>query len=132
MIAGQAKLARIVNRRYWHSSDSVNRIAESLDLSKGALYDLIQPVPAQGACPDCGASLSFANRTTRDRGLAECVDCSLSPGSGDEAPSAAPRPHPGLVPASRPSRAWHGPALAGSLLLGIAAGLLIARFIRRK
>ncbi len=133
MIAGQAELAKIVNRLYWNSSESVNQIVDSLDLSKGALYGLIEPAATEGTCADCGSRLSFANRTARDRGLAECLDCSLQPGpDGEEVPPPALRPDSTLAPVPPPRRKWGGRALAGSLLLGVVAGLLIVRFVRRR
>ncbi len=132
MTVGPTELARVVNRMYWDSDESVNRIAEQLDLSKGALYGLIQPAPADGTCPDCGSPLSFGNRTARDRGLAECVACALVGEPTDRVPSTALAAHnPGPAPIREP-RVWSGRALAGSLLLGVVAGVLIARVLRRR
>ena len=130
MIVGPAELAKVVNRLYWDSDESVNRIAESLELSKGALYGLIEPIAASGACPDCASPLSFTNRTARDRGLAECTTCSLADEPDDRLlPPAAPdSPHPTGV---RAPRRWSGRALVGSLLLGVVAGVLIVRLVRR-
>lgn len=132
MIAGQAELAKIVNRLYWGSSESVNQIAESLDLSKGALYGLIEPAPAEGACPDCASRLSFTNRTARDRGLAECVRCATQPGPGGETPLPARNADLRIPQIPPPRRRLNGRVLAGSLLLGAVAGLLIVRYIRRR
>src|SRR5690606_33629189 len=42
------------NELYWGSNRSVNQIAEDLDLSKGALYGMIRPLPAAMGCPACG------------------------------------------------------------------------------
>jgi predicted DNA-binding protein YlxM (UPF0122 family) len=42
------------NELYWGSDRSVNQIADELDLSKGALYGMIRPLPAALACPECG------------------------------------------------------------------------------
>ena len=113
MIAERARLAKNVNHLYWESSESVNRIADRLDLSKGALYDLIEPAPAGGACPDCDAPLSFTNRTARDRGVAECVACPLQSPAAEDAALPVPRPGMAPAPADPGSRRWSGRALAG-------------------
>ena len=132
MTVGPTELAKVVNRMYWDSDESVNRIAERLDLSKGALYGMIAPAPAEGTCPDCGASLSFGNRTARERGIAECVACALVGEPTDRVPSAARAPHiPEPAPLREP-RVWSGRALAGSLVLGVVAGVLISRLLRRR
>lgn len=127
-----SELAKVVNRMYWDSDDSVNRIAERLDLSKGALYGLIEPAPTDGTCPDCGSSLSFGNRTARDRGLAECIACALVRKRANRVPSttlAAHSPEPARI---REPRVWSGRALAGSLLVGVVTGVLIARMLRHR
>jgi uncharacterized Zn finger protein (UPF0148 family) len=63
------------NRLYWESDLSVAAIAERLDTSRRALYDLVEPFPAGAACALCGGAMRFANRTARDRGEAVCADC---------------------------------------------------------
>ena len=132
MTVGQAELAKRVNRMYWDSDESVNRIAERLDLSKGALYGMIEPAPADSTCPDCTSPLSFGNRTARDRGLAECVPCSVVGEPTDRVPSPAlVARHPELAAIHEPRR-WSGRALAGSLLLGVVAGVLIVSLLRRR
>ena len=132
MTVGPTELAKVVNRMYWDSDESVNRIAERLDLSKGALYGMIEPAPADGTCLDCGSSLSFGNRTARDRGLAECAVCALVGDPTDQAASTALAAHiPEPAPIREP-RVWSGRALAGSLVLGVVAGVLISRLLRRR
>jgi hypothetical protein len=132
MTVGQAELAKRVNRMYWESDESVNRIAEQLDLSKGALYGMIAPAPADGACPDCASPLSFGNRTARDRGLAECVTCSLGDEPADRVPSRALAAHDPELAAIHEPRRWSGRTVAGSLLLGVVAGVLIVSLLRRR
>ena len=132
MTVGPTELARVVNRMYWDSDESVNRIAEQLDLSKGALYGMIEPAPADRTCPDCTSPLSFGNRTARDRGLAECVPCSVVGEPADRVPSTALARHTPEPAPIREPRVWSGRALAGSLLLGVVAGVLIARILRRR
>ncbi len=69
------KLADQANELYWRSGQSVNQIAESMDLSKGGLYALIRPLRAGGACPECGDELVFPNRTAEQRAMGSCVGC---------------------------------------------------------
>ena len=63
------------NELYWGSDQSVNQIAEDLDLSKGALYEMIRPLPAGVACPLCGVEVVHSNRTARERGRVDCPAC---------------------------------------------------------
>jgi len=76
------------NRLYWESDLPVAAIAERLDTSRRSLYELIEPCPAPGACPACGGSLGYANRTARDRGMTVCAAC----GAEVEAAEATERP----------------------------------------
>ena len=48
------KLADQANELYWRSEQSVNQIAEAMDLSKSGLYALVRPLPAGRTCPECG------------------------------------------------------------------------------
>ena len=132
MTVEPTELARVVNRMYWDSNESVNRIAQQLDLSKGALYGMIAPAPADGTCLNCGSRLSFGNRTARERGLAECVACARNDEPMDHVPSPVPAPHAPEVAAIREPRRWSGRALAGSLLLGVVAGVFISRLLRSR
>lgn len=132
MTVPPTELAKVVNRMYWDSDESVNRIADRLDLSKGALYGMIEPAPADGTCPDCGSSLSFGNRTARDRGLAECAECGFVGEPTDQAASTALAAHTPEPAPIREPRVWSGRALAGSLVLGVVAGVLISRLLRRR
>lgn len=86
------------NELYWQSDQSVNQIAEELDLSKGALYGIIRPDPSGLGCPLCGAEVGYANRTAKERGNLECGTCAWD-GSADETTSYVERADPG--PASR-------------------------------
>jgi predicted RNA-binding Zn-ribbon protein involved in translation (DUF1610 family) len=69
------KLADQANELYWRSGQSVNQIAETMDLSKSGLYTLIRPLPAKRACPECGEGLVFLNRTTEQKTIASCPEC---------------------------------------------------------
>ncbi|MYG37282.1 MAG: hypothetical protein F4205_17560, partial [Gemmatimonadetes bacterium] len=64
------------NELYWHSEESVNQLARELDLSKGMLYEILAPLPADAGCPSCDdGELSYPNRTARDRGFVSCATC---------------------------------------------------------
>jgi hypothetical protein len=78
------------NRMYWGSDVSVNQIAEQLDLSKGALYEMIRPLPAAVACPDCGVEAVHPNRTALERGLVACLSCGWEGDHLDAAPFSIP------------------------------------------
>ncbi len=78
------------NRLYWESDASVNDIASRLDLSKGALYQLIEPLAAEVPCPDCGATLEYPNRTALERGLMQCSTCGRENVRAEEAPPERP------------------------------------------
>ncbi|MEQ1855120.1 MAG: hypothetical protein ABL963_01555 [Longimicrobiales bacterium] len=136
------------NELYWGSGMSVNQIAETLDLSKGALYELIRPLSAAVACPDCGAEAVHPNRTAKEKGLIACPECGWGGDEGAAAPStglrkarAATAPRAAAVPASAssvPAHAGEVPAvrgrsaLAAGLLIGAAAGLAWFLWSRRK
>lgn len=64
-----------LNRRYWESDASVSQIADALDISRRALYDGIEPLPAGVSCPACGGMLGFRNRTAAENQEVECTDC---------------------------------------------------------
>ena len=84
------KLADQANELYWRSGQSVNEIAETMDLSKSGLYALIRPLPAKRACPECGEGLVFSNRTTEQKTIASCPECGYE-GEATE-PGSEPRP----------------------------------------
>ena len=146
-----AEVVARANKLYWHSDESVNALARELDLSKGALYEIIAPLPAGLPCPDKDGELSYPNRTARDRGFVTCPEC----GFEDEedrvrirmeieeersaavppAPLVAPDPAPHgalpLLPDPPPSRKLET-LLAASALLGLAAGLFLGGVFRRR
>ena len=147
------KLADRANELYWRSKQSVNQIAEAMDLSKSGLYALIRPLPAGGGCPECGEGLVFPNRTTNNKAIASCPGCEYvgdvpAPGSEVAPPKrrAARRRTAGAHPEgkagsdlqsepdgsalrkSRGGRSWKSNrVLWGSVLLGIAAGWYVTR-----
>ena len=147
------KLADRATDLYWDSPQSVNQIAETMDLSKSGLYALIRPLPAERACPECGEGLVFPNRTAKQKGIGSCLGCEYldgaQPASKGTAPDAARRSvdtggsGAGVDPAEtgtdleptgpsevqRPERRTlpSSRVLWGVVLLGLAAGLYATR-----
>ena len=148
------KLADQANELYWRSGQSVNQIAEAMDLSKSGLYELIRPLPAERACPECGEGLVFPNRTTEHKAIASCLECEYvdeASGPGSKArpprkrairpstPATRPNGEPGIdleagrvgtaaSPKTSDGRSWKtNRVLWGSVLLGVAAGLYVTR-----
>ena len=76
------------NNLYWDSDLSVNQIAEKMDLSKGRLYEMIQPATTGLLCPLCGGDADFPNRTAKEKSRVRCPDCGFE-GSVTEAISEA-------------------------------------------
>ncbi|MGD2070980.1 MAG: hypothetical protein PVI57_20090 [Gemmatimonadota bacterium] len=134
------------NELYWHSDDSVSRIADELDVSKGSLYNLIDPLPAGLPCPRCSAEMEYPNRTARDQGFLTCPGCDLEEDEElvrEEWREAARRTGDGTV-VVRPGsgdgarRVWGDSVeisrkrlVVGAALLGAAAGLALALWARR-
>lgn len=132
-----AKVTARANELYWSSDRSVNQIADDLDLSKGALYTIIEPLHAGLRCPRCSSSVVYPNRTAKDRGLVDCSDCEWD-GRRDEAtaigddevgddPAVADRPSPIRLQTAVGTR-----AVVGGALLGAAAGLALVLWARRR
>lgn len=89
------------NRLYWETESSVGDIAENLGLSRRALYELLDPVAADGPCPGCGEPLLFANRLARAAGDAICRGCGTS--RHVVLPSRPPEARQEATPASAPT-----------------------------
>lgn len=133
------EVAARANELYWDSDESVNQIAEDLELSKGALYSVIQPLPTGLACPDCGEELLYPNRTARERGMVGCPACGFE-GEEEEASDG-----PGVAASSSVGdaletgmAAWdemdgvRKRTIIGGALLGAAAGLALVFWTRGK
>lgn len=129
-------LARKVSDRYWATDESVNGIAEALSISKGRLYELIRPLAVEGSCPACGGGPPVhPNRTARDRGQVECPYCDwegeLDELAADPPTESAGRPAPSVVELNGPDGLrWDRPEVLGGVLVGLAAGLLLSRWLR--
>lgn len=130
------------NELYWRSDQSVNQIADALELSKGVLYGLIRPQPVGLPCPDCAEELVYPNRTAKERRTVACAQCGWEGGEGDAAVPGADQSvvlpafdHddeddvtvPALCLSSRRQR-----TILGGALLGAAAGLALVIWARRR
>jgi len=152
----QDTLYEEANRLYWESDQSVNQIGETLELSKGVLYGLIAALPSGFPCPQCGDEMVFPNRTAREKGFLACPECGMEE---EEASVQAFWEEQGEYPvrtatagtqalSARPGSAFQrafssgkakvtglspkGRAIAGTALLGIAAGLVLGAYFRRR
>jgi hypothetical protein len=122
------------NELYWGSERSVNQLADDLDLSKGALYGLIHPLPAGLGCPVCGSEVVYSNRTAKERGRLDCPTCDWE-GAADEAAGETfgeeTTAVTGPLSRSRDSGDRYR-TIAGGALLGAAAGLALVFWARRR
>ncbi|MBT8489343.1 MAG: hypothetical protein HKN72_04620 [Gemmatimonadetes bacterium] len=146
------------NDLYWGSDTSVNQIADDLELSKGALYGIIEPETSGLGCPLCGDEVVFSNRTAKDKGMLDCPTCDWD-GSPDETVDVVPSTPPASsngAPTSRQERAAdpdtdadesaYAPerlppkpimrpsttTVAGGALIGAAVGLALVMWARRR
>ncbi|MCY3548516.1 MAG: hypothetical protein OXH51_01870 [Gemmatimonadetes bacterium] len=132
------------NDRYWNSDAGVNQLARDLELSKGTLYEIIAPLPADVPCPQCDGELAFTNRTARERGFVSCPACGLEDDRERvlarleevahdptivEPPTA---PDPAVTdPPAAPGRSLET-LLVVTALAGVAAGLILGGLLRRR
>lgn len=117
------------NRLYWDSDASVNDIADTLDVSKGALYGMVRPRAAGIDCPECGDQMEYPNRTARDKGFLHCPTCGLE--EEEEVVLGADAVATGAEGLAADERAARQRLIWGGALLGTAAGLLLLRWVRR-
>lgn len=149
------------NELYWGSDRSVNQIADDLELSKGALYGIIEPQPSGLGCPLCGDEVVYSNRTAKDKEMLDCPACdwdgapdettrhdasafrSESEATDGDLPSGSSLlPKAGAEPgdelqapeATPPPPRVRTPAstVAGGALLGAAVGLALVLWARRR
>lgn len=126
-----------LNRLYWESEDSVGDIADRLDISRRALYDMIDPLPADAPCPECGATLGFRNRTNAENRDAECQECGrevrLDGELGDPEPELEQESRASsLSPTRRIPAEGSGPMLGAMLVAGMGIGATVASLLRRQ
>lgn len=128
------------NRLYWGSQESVNRIADELGLSKGSLYEIVQPLPSELPCPRCGTEMAYPNRTAREKGFLTCAACEYEEEEdavrdalvrGDVARPPHARPGGRTFPVPDQGRGGDRRLLAGAALLGVAVGIAIGSLIRK-
>ncbi|HEV2736832.1 MAG TPA: hypothetical protein VGV85_18475 [Longimicrobiaceae bacterium] len=115
------------NRMYWNSSETVDRIAEQLGMSRNALYASVRPEPAGVECPECDEELVFPNRTSRLAGRALCVSCGTTHAVAD-LPAVGSRASGAGSTARTPSHTHAGREegyreAGGALLGGLREGL---------
>lgn len=152
----QDALYEEANRLYWESDQSVNQIGDALDLSKGVLYGLIAALPAGLPCPQCAEEMVFPNRTAREKGFLACPECgkeeedgavrafweergedpdtlipqdtrALTRRAGDAVQRAVTTGKERVSQLSLRNR-----VLAGTALLGVAAGLVLGTYFRKR
>ena len=152
----QDALSQEANQRYWDSDESVNHIGETLGLSKGVLYGLLEPLAAGLPCPNCGEEMVFPNRTARDKGFLECPECGLEEEEAavqvfweeEEAGGTLTLPIQPRGVARKAGEAVQravetsrervqgmtprGRIIAGSALLGAAAGLILGTYLKKR
>ena len=141
-------LTQRANALYWESDWSVNQIADEMDLSKGMLYGMIRPFPAELPCPRCSTGLEYANRTARERGLLSCPACGMeaddvevrdrwelaaaaAPGGALVVTPLVSPPHPARGIAE-PTPLRRDPFKLGAGLLLVAAGIWLFRGLGRR
>jgi hypothetical protein len=115
-------IATEANRLYWDTEDSVAEIAQRLDLSRRALYELVEPLATGLPCATCGGPLVFDNRSARTAGDPSCPVCAaIGATEADSATAAADAAAraPDLVPAL--GEAEERALLVGGALMGAAA-----------
>ncbi|MFP3948322.1 MAG: hypothetical protein ACLFWG_06300 [Longimicrobiales bacterium] len=133
-------LRKKLNRLYWSSDRSVNQIADDLGISKGTLYEVVEPAGSGLGCPDCGEQLVYPNRTARDRGSLDCPGCGVEldqeeVDDGFEDGGDSRHERSGGVPYPASMRQEGRDALtrivAGTALLGVAAGIVLVKVLRK-
>ena len=130
-----AEATERANELYWGSDKSVNQIADELDLSKGALYAMVQPLATGLGCPLCGSEVVYPNRTSKERQRLDCPTCdwdgnpseTTSYEEEDDDVREALAPPPPVVITSTRMR-----TIAGGALLGAAVGLALVMWARRR
>jgi predicted Zn-ribbon and HTH transcriptional regulator len=70
-----AAAVKQANQLYWRTDRSIADIAETLGVSRRALYELVLPESAGVACENCGTEVVFANRSAKSAQVARCPAC---------------------------------------------------------
>lgn len=109
------------NRLYWETDRSVADIAAELELSRRALYDVVEPLPSGAFCTTCGTPLVFENRSARTAGQEVCPACESA---REEAELAAAAVEPVDTGDDAPFDSAHAVRVGGAVLAGAALGAL--------
>jgi len=72
------------NRLYWQTDKSVAEIAEKLNVSRRALYELVKPEAAGISCSACGGVVEYANRSAKQSGTGRCKNCGAECSAGQD------------------------------------------------
>jgi len=120
--------ARQANRLYWDTDESVNGIADRLELSKGRLYDMITSLEVEATCPKCGTNLVYANRTAREHGTLTCEACGFEGHRDKVKGDSTPHQHPATQASGMFARADR--TMVGAVLAGVAVGLMVGRLLK--
>ena len=126
------------NRLYWETDRPVAEIAESLDLSRRALYEAVQPIQADTACPVCGARMHYANRSARETRQPTCFSCATA--SPQEAPAREAEawtwspavPAEGQAPDAPTDLRARAYRLGGAALIGAVIGAAATHMLLRR
>lgn len=121
----------LANELYWQSDQSVNQIAEDLDLSKGTLYQAVQALESDVDCPRCWSGLVYPNRTAREKGFLTCPECGFE-GHLEEVQEGSGSARGSAGAASSAAEEGRRQVVIGAALLGAAAGLALAIWMRRR
>src|SRR5688572_25290468 len=73
----QDTLDQRLNELYWKSSMTIDEIVDDLGVGRNTLYSAVMPFNSGVACPNCGETLVFTNRTNRASGTAVCASCGV-------------------------------------------------------
>lgn len=127
-----------INRLYWETADSVAEISSQLGVSRRALYDLVEPLPAGMPCASCGAELYYSNRSARAAGVARCLMCGnereIDPDVSADDVGTIPPYGAGWPAAAKPADHRlrdRAAMIAGFAIAGVAVGAIATLLVRR-
>jgi hypothetical protein len=128
-----------VNRLYWETEESVADISNRLGVSRRALYEQIEPMPAGAECTTCGAELYFSNRSAKLGGVARCLMCGAESSLGPEyshedvgmvPPFTAGMPHTSERALAETNN--RAATIAGYAIAGVVVGAIATVMIKRQ
>src|SRR5262245_60880948 len=130
MVIDEAQAAE-ANRLYWKQAASVGEIANQLGISRRALYDVLEPLPAGVRCPKCGTEGVFVNRSAQAAGLPRCPNCGSELEALQSSTTATDSAHANPVSlrmngyASSKGRIGIGSAALAGVVIGAVATILL-------